>query len=130
MALAQTARTLRSGFVPGIRTAVRVLGQEDALAIPQLRTTLHDIARGFVSVDNQISGMAAQARSWQGSGAFPGIDDYANEVLDVGRRLEAGFPGLSNYATSGGTAAFSTRASGWIASFCAAISFSRVSSTT
>lgn len=105
VALAQTARTLRSGFVPGIRTAVRVLGQEDALAIPQLRTTLHDIARGFVSVDNQISGMAAQARSWQGSGAFPGIDDYAGEVLDVGRRLEAGFPGLSNYATSGGTAA-------------------------
>lgn len=105
VALAQTARTLRSGFVPGIRTAVRILGQEDALAIPQLRTTLHDIARGFVSVDHQISGMAAQARSWQGSGAFPGIDDYVNEALDVGRRLEAGFPGLSNYATSGGTAA-------------------------
>lgn len=105
VALAQTARTLRSGFVPGIRTAVRVLGQEDALAIPQLRTTLHDIARGFVSVDNQVSGMAAQARSWQGSGAFPGIDDYANRVLAAGDRLEAGFPGLSNYATSGGTAA-------------------------
>ncbi|WP_127479578.1 hypothetical protein [Nocardioides pantholopis] len=103
--LAQTAAILRRGFVPGVQGAVRILGSEGALALPQLRTTVMDIAHGFVSIDNQISGVAARAREWQGSGAFPGIDDYRNVTLETGTTIEVGFPGISNYAAPGGNAA-------------------------
>ena len=103
--LAQTAAILRRGFVPGVKGAVRILGAEGALALPQLRTTLMDAARGFVAADHQVSGMAAQARAWQGADAFPGIDHYTNVTLPAGTTIEAGFPGLSNYAAPGGNAA-------------------------
>lgn len=105
VALAQTASTLRRGFVPGVKAAVQVLGQDGALALPRLRSTLMDVARGFASADNTVTGMAGQARSWQGSGAYPGIDHYTNLTLPPGTTLEAGFPGLSSYAAPGGNAA-------------------------
>jgi hypothetical protein len=105
VALIRTADVLRRGFLPGVRATVQVLGQEGALAIPRLRSTLTEIGQAFVAADHQVSGMAAQARSWQGEVPYPGRDVYTNTVLQPGTRIEAGFPGLGVYAAPEGTAA-------------------------
>lgn len=105
VALGRTANTVRRGLVPSVQMSVRILGREGALAFPQLRTTLGQL-QGAFSLSNPGSPMriADAARSWQGTQRFPGVDDVSATILhDV--RLEAGFPGLGNYATDAGTAA-------------------------
>ncbi len=43
------------------------------------------------------SNPAALARSWQGSGAYPGIDNWCNVTLKKGTIVWGGSPGQSNF---------------------------------
>ncbi|RFM25567.1 RHS repeat domain-containing protein, partial [Deminuibacter soli] len=43
---------------------------------------------------------SAVARSWQGKGDYPGIDDYIDVTLKKGSFVYGGLPGPSNYFTS------------------------------
>ncbi len=40
------------------------------------------------------------ARSWQGSGNYPGVDNWRNIVLNEGKYVVGGLPGQSNYYTT------------------------------
>ncbi|MEJ7732134.1 MAG: DUF6531 domain-containing protein [Polyangiaceae bacterium] len=43
---------------------------------------------------------ATQARNWQGSEDYPGVDNWRNVILPAGTRIIAGEPGLSGYFTT------------------------------
>ncbi|WP_310962035.1 hypothetical protein [Nocardioides terrisoli] len=103
--IGRSANLMRQGLVPGVRAAVSVLGRERAFVLPELRTSLTDAISAFRTSMRDGNSLVKEARSWQGSGAFPGRDTYAPTFLPKGTDLEAGFPGLSNYATDAGTAA-------------------------
>ena len=40
------------------------------------------------------------ARTWQGSGAYPGVDDWTNVTLTKGTKVWGGAPGQSNFYTT------------------------------
>lgn len=102
--LVTSVRALKNGAVPGVKAAIAVLGKEGALAIPELRTTLREMT---VALKTSVEGEALvlEARGWQGTKAFPGVDDYKAMTLPAGTKLEAGFPGVGTYAMPEGTAA-------------------------
>jgi len=43
---------------------------------------------------------AALARKWQGSGAYPGVDDWTNITIKKGTKVWGGAPGQSNFYTT------------------------------
>jgi len=50
-------------------------------------------------------GPAAEAASWQGQGAYPGVDKWANVTLPKGTIAHAGEPGVSGFFASDAAAA-------------------------
>jgi hypothetical protein len=103
--LAATANALRRNFLPGMQKIAQVFGEGGASSFASLRTSLKTISATFMEARSGGSTMAESAQAWQGTRPFAGVDDYADTMLDAGRQLEAGWPGLSNYAVDGGTAA-------------------------
>jgi hypothetical protein len=99
-----SANLMRKGFIPGMRAAGGVLGQEGATAVTSLRTTLKDMSAAFSEAKNATASPADMARMWQGTAPYRGIDGYSNVDLAAGTRLEAGAPGIGSYAVDGGTA--------------------------
>jgi RHS repeat-associated protein len=43
---------------------------------------------------------AAMAKKWQGSGAYPGVDDWSNIPIKKGTKIWGGAPGQSNFYTT------------------------------
>lgn len=103
--LVASARMLRSNFMPGMRTIGQVLGDGLSSGTMNLRTSLASIRTAFTQGRSATSTMSEMAQAWQGTRPFAGVDDYVDVTLSAGQRLEAGFPGLSNYAVDAGTAA-------------------------
>lgn len=99
------ANDIRKGLVPSIKAAVEVLGEGTSTVSPSLRTTLREMSSAFSQSMGESRGLLTEARNWQGSGSFPGVDDYSVVRLQPGTNLEVGFPGVSNYSMPGGTAA-------------------------
>jgi filamentous hemagglutinin len=56
----------------------------------------------ITSLDSSVNALspAQQARSWQGSGAYPGVDSYVDTVLPRGNYVVGAVPGQSPYYTS------------------------------
>lgn len=46
---------------------------------------------------------ATLARKWQGSGRYPGVDNWENIILKKGEKVWGGAPGQSNFYTTGET---------------------------
>jgi hypothetical protein len=40
------------------------------------------------------------AKSWQGTGAYPGVDDWTNISINKGTKIWGGAPGQSNFYTT------------------------------
>lgn len=100
VALTQMAASVRS-FGPNLVTRVRGLG-ENGLSLRSLVT----FGRGRAVPDLPPTGTpAGEAARWQGSGAYPGIDDWADDVLPPGTIVEAGWPGTSGFTVPEGTIA-------------------------
>lgn len=49
----------------------------------------------------ESTGAAAEAASWQGKGAYTGVDTWTNTTLKQGTVVYAGAPGSSNFFTTG-----------------------------
>ena len=82
-----------------------VLRSGDLTSIAGVRSALGDISKAFFAERAGASNIVEEARNWQTGRAYHVSDPYDFELLGQGKRLEAGFPGLSNYAVDGGTAA-------------------------
>jgi len=52
---------------------------------------------GAVETGDEISSMA---KSWQGSGDYPGVDDWVDTTLSKGDYVYGGTPGQSNFYTT------------------------------
>lgn len=48
----------------------------------------------------QVKSPAEQAASWQGSGDYPGVDDWSNTTLTKGTQIVGASPGQGNFYTS------------------------------
>lgn len=56
----------------------------------------------YEGVSNAGEDVAAMARKWQGSGAYPGIDHWTNITIKKGTKIWSGAPGQSNFYTTEG----------------------------
>jgi hypothetical protein len=54
-------------------------------------------AAAAVVADEALADIVAEARGWQGKGAYPGVDDYRGEYLEPGTIVVGGAPGQSAY---------------------------------
>lgn len=107
VSLVRSANALRTGLLPGMRATIAVLGEEGVRVLPRLRTSVRELMSAQAAGEGAGSTIVKEARDWQGALPYPGQDPYAGITLLPTKRLEAGFPGLSNYAMDEGSAAAS-----------------------
>jgi hypothetical protein len=50
--------------------------------------------------DTVDTDVASMAKSWQGKGAYPGVDDWTNTTIKQGTKVWGGAPGQSNFYTT------------------------------
>jgi hypothetical protein len=102
--IAAQADVIRTGFVPGMRAVVRVLGNDAGLSVIWSRAARLRTTSAFMEAATPYASRVSQARLWQGAAPYTGIDRYVPTVLQPGSRIEAGAGGLGFYATEAGTA--------------------------
>ena len=72
-------------------------------AVSTLKTGVTNVYKGTKNIANRINGVinpAKLAKISQGSGKYPGVDDWVNIRLKKGTKIWGGTPGQSNFYTS------------------------------
>lgn len=105
VSLAVTVSALRKSLGPGLKAAIHVLGSDAVTVAPSLRTTLREMSTAFSTTVKENVALQHGLYNFQGVSTYPGRDPLPGGVASPGLVMEAGFPGLGNFATDSGTAA-------------------------